>query len=194
MNSKSTCSVLLYVMRNSKYKIITALTGALFAFSYMIFTGIFIFTERAIPDEFTVPLFHIGRIHTVYGDFPWFIAYLDRHTIFSMTSEALASTIVISILVGINTTFLAFRLSNKNMECRTSASSIGFFGIIPAFLTIFACCGGGILVMLLGAGVLSALFSYGPVFSITSITILLVGVLFSAKNIAKTLEKRQATI
>jgi hypothetical protein len=164
--------------------VILTVAAIIFALSYMVFTGIFIFTEKPIPDEYKVPMFYFGRIHTVYGDFPWFIAYLDRHTIFSMTMEALASTAVISGLVGINSSLAAFRFSTRK-ACRIDKGSVGFFGIIPAFLSIFACCGGGILVLLFGSGILTALFSYGPIFSVVSIGTLSAGIILSTKEIEK---------
>lgn len=91
-----------------------AFTAIIFALSYMVFTGIFIFSDREIPEEFTVPMFRVARIHTEYGDFPWIIAYLDRHTIFSMSTEAMFSTTIISWMVGINSALLAFRFSSAS--------------------------------------------------------------------------------
>jgi len=184
MKLESTARLVLTVLSHRKYKVILTVAAIIFALSYMVFTGIFIFTEKPIPDEYTVPMFRIGKIHTVYGDFPWIIAYLDRNTIFSMTMEAMASTAIISGLVGINSCLAAFRFSTQK-ACRIDKGSVGFFGIIPAFLCIFACCGGGILVLLLGSGILTALFSYGPIFSIVSIGILSAGIILSTKEIEK---------
>jgi len=178
-------SVIGSVLSKPKYKIVCIVVAILFSLAYMVFTGIFIFTPRAIPEEFTVPLFRVGQIHTVYGDFPWIVAYLDRHTIFSMTMEAMILSSTISILVGINTALILYRFrSPKNLQsCKRSQTTVGFFGVVPAFLSIFACCGGGILVMILGGGILSALFPYGPLFGITSIGILVTGILLITKNI-----------
>jgi len=186
---KQTLRVTKIVLSHRRYKIIMASTAIIFALSYMFFTGIFVFLDREIPEEFTVPMFRLARIHTEYGDFPWIIAYLDRHTIFSMSTEAMFSTTIISGLVGINSAFLAFRFSSASNKatCGLSKGSVGFFGIIPAFLSIFACCGGGMLVVLFGAGILAALFPYGFAFSIISIATLGLGVLYTTRELNKIL-------
>jgi len=178
------------VLSHRKYKVILTVAAIIFALSYMFFTGIFIFSDREIPGEFTVTFFRIARIHTAYGDFPWMIiAYLDRHTIFSMSIEAMFSTTIISGLVGINSAFLAFRFSSASDKatCGLSKGSVGFLGIIPAFLCIYACCGGGMLVVLFGAGILAALFPYGFAFTIISIATLGLGVLYSTRELNKIL-------
>lgn len=174
--------------RNKKCKVIFAISSVSFAISYMIFTGIFIFMERPIPDEFTVPMFRVSTIHTVYGDFPWLIAFLDRHTVFSMSMEAMMSTVVISFLVGINSSLLTFRFMSKNRISCSASGSVGLLGIVPAFMSIFACCGGGVLVVLFGAGILASLFPYGSIFSLVSIAILSTGILLSTRNLGKVLE------
>ncbi|MFY9300586.1 MAG: hypothetical protein WAO91_05305 [Candidatus Nitrosotenuis sp.] len=160
-----------------------------FAISYMFFTGIFIVTARPIPDEFTVPMFRVSTIYTVYGNFPWIIAYLDRNTIFSMTSEALASTVAISSLVGLNSSILVYRVTSDFKSCgRVQKNSIGFFGMIPAFMSIFACCGGGALVLLFGSGILASLFPFGPFFSLLSMVILGAGAYFGIREIRENLQ------
>lgn len=181
--------VICHIFAYRRCKLIFIVTSIAFAVSYMFFTGIFIITARPIPEEFTVPMFRLARIHTVYGDFPWLIAYLDRNTIFSMTSEAFASTIVISSLVGLNGSILVYKATNNSKSCdKIQKNSIGFFGIIPAFMTIFACCGGGALVLLFGSGILASLFPYGPFFSLLSVAILGAGASFGIREIRNNLQ------
>lgn len=155
----------------------------------MFFTGIFIITARAIPEGFAIPYFNIGRIETAIGYLPWFVAYLDRHLIFSMSSDAMFNTIIISILVGINSTFLAYRFGFRSSvkSCNAYKGTVGLFGLVPAFLSLFACCGGGILVMIFGAGIIAALFPFAYVFGLTSIAVLSLGLIFSARDLEKKL-------
>ena len=155
----------------------------------MFFTGIFIITARAIPDGSTIPYFYLGRIETAIGYLPWFVAYLDRYLIFSMTYDAMLNTIIVSILVGINIAFLAYRFGfrSRAKSCKTYKGTVGLFGLAPAFLSLFACCGGGILVMIFGAGIIATLFPYAYVFGLTSIAVLSVGILFSARDLEKRL-------
>lgn len=181
--------VICHIFSSRRCKLIFVVASIAFAVSYMFFTGIFIITARPIPEEFTVPMFRLARIHTVYGDFPWLIAYLDRNTIFSMTLEALASTTAISSLVGLNSSILAYRAKSDFKSCgRVQKNSIGFFGIVPAFMCIFACCGGGALVLLFGSGILASLFPYGPFFSLLSVSILGAGAYFGIREIRNNLQ------
>lgn len=177
------------VFSKKKYRAIQIITSSLFALAYMVFTGIFIFTQRAIPNEFPIPYFLLSSIQTPVGIIPWWVViYLDRHLIFSMTFEAMALTAAISTLVGINMALLIFRLRTPcHNICKSSKSSLGFFGIIPAFLSIFACCGGGVLVMLFGGAILTSLFPFGDIFGIVSIVILGAGLYLSSKELGKIL-------
>lgn len=180
--------VICHIFSSRRCKLIFIAASIAFAISYMFFTGIFIITARPIPDEFIVPMFRVGRIHTVYGDFPWFIAYLDRNTIFSMSSEAVASTVTISSLVGLNGAILAYRTANELKSCKMQKNSVGLFGIVPAFMCIFGCCGGGALVLLFGSGILASLFPFGPFFSLLSVAILGVGAYFGIRKIRNNLQ------
>lgn len=188
LKNETPLRIVRHVLSTKQCKVIFIVSSIAFALSYMFFTGIFIMTARPIPDDFTVPMFRVSRIHTVYGDFPWLIAYLDRNTIFSMTSEAFASTVTISSLVGLNSAILVYRSKSELRSCKMQKNSVGLFGIIPAFMCIFACCGGGAMVLLFGSGILASLFPYGPLFSLLSVSILGLGAYLGIKNIRQSMQ------
>lgn len=188
VRNETSFQIIRRILSARRCKIIFIVSSIAFALSYMFFTGIFIVTARPIPDEFTVPMFRVSTIHTVYGDFPWIIAYLDRNTIFSMTLEALASTVAISSLVGLNSAILVYRSKKELKSCNRQKNSVGLFGLVPAFMSIFACCGGGALVLLFGSGILALLFPYGPFFSLLSVAILGFGAYFGVKEVRRSVE------
>jgi len=118
---------------------------------------------------------------------PWFIAYLNKHLIFRMSSHALVSTSLPSLLVGVNASMFAysFKIRRKLLDCECNSNNsissgqnksipmMTFAGAVPASFATFAC-HGAFLLPILG---LSFLSPYGGLFVASSIDSLVTGLL-----------------
>ncbi len=180
----STLSVVHHILKRRDCKALAIITSVSFEIFYMFFTGIITVSSIPIPNDIAVPKLIVSTQGPI-GTVPWVIAYLNRYSIFSMNLEAMISTTLISLLVGMNAALMLYHFKMKSefrCECQ-SASPVFFASIIPASLSVFSCCGGGLLLILFGAGLMSAVMPYGNLFSIISIIGLTVAILISAYSI-----------
>jgi|GEM_PF-2455127 len=185
----SSLATVWHILNNRECKAIAIGTGVAFAIFYIFFTGIVIISPVPMVIEKSLPYFRVitqGPLGTV----PWIIAYLDRYTVFSMNLGAMISTIAISSLVGVNSALMVYRFRlTKKVRCDCpSGSPVFFSSIVPASFSVFACCGGGLLLTIFGAGLFSALVPYGNLFSIISILGLATAMLISAYGTSLTLK------
>lgn len=180
----STLGTAWYVLKERKYRWVAIATSIAFALFYIFFTGIVTISSVPMPIERSLPYFRVITQGPI-GQVPWIIAYLDRYTVFSMSPEAMISTIAISSLVGINSALLVYRFrAMKAFNCSCPSGSPAFFAsIVPASLSVFACCGGGLLLAIFGAGLFTAVMPYGNLFSIISILGLTTAMFVSAYGI-----------
>jgi len=176
------------ILNKRDCKGLAIVTGVAFAVFYIFFTGIITVSSIPIPEVIPVPYLHVITNGPI-GKFPWIVAYLDRYSVFSMNLEAMVSTALISSLVGVNSALTLYRFRIvKKMRCNCPSGSPAFFSsIVPASLSVFACCGGGLLLTIFGAGLMSALMPYGILFSIISIIGLTAAMFISAHGINLTL-------
>ena len=177
-----------HILNKRDCKALAIVTGVAFAVFYIFFTGIITFSSIPIPEEIPVPYLHVITNGPI-GKFPWIVAYLTRYSVFSMNLEAMISTILISLLVGINSALMLYRFRiTKKAQCDCASGAPPFFAsIVPASFSVFACCGGGLLLTIFGAGFMSALMPYGNLFSIISIIGLTAAMFVSSHGINFTL-------
>jgi len=184
---RSTIDIVKYASVRNFYRIPGILSGIAFAIFYMFFTGIIITTTRPIPEEITVPAFHvITKLVGVQsiGLVPWIVAYPDRYTVFSMNLSAMISTVLISTLFAINIALLLYRRNlMKNYSCSCSSGAPALAGVIPACFSVFACCGGGLILSIFGPLFFASLQGFGGYFSTVSILTLLAGVFVTTRGI-----------
>lgn len=184
---RSTVDMIKYVSARNIYRIPAIIAGIVFAIFYMFFTGIIITSEIPIPPEVPVPYFRVYTTLTgieSIGVVPWIIAYLNRHTVFSMNFSAMLSTVFISTLIAINVALLLYRrYLMKNYSCNCNSGTPAFAGVIPAFFSVFACCGGGLLLTIFGPLFFLSLQGLGGYFSAISILALLAGVFVTVRGI-----------
>lgn len=184
----STLATVRHVLYRRDCRALAIVTGISFAVFYIFFTGIITVSSRPIPDVVPVPYLKVITNGPI-GTFPWIIAYLNRYSVFSMNLQAMIATVLISLLVAINSalTLYRFRIAKKvRCDCRSGAP-IFFASIVPASFSVFACCGGGLLLTIFGAGLIGALMPYGNLFSIISILGLTAAMFISAYSINLTL-------
>jgi hypothetical protein len=107
-----------------------------------------------------------------------------------MTFAAMLSTLGNSLLVGLNSALILYRYHVSKFiqcQCKSTGGSISLAGIIPSIFSVFACCGGGLLLAIFGFGALASLRLFGPLFSIAGIAILAYGLFLNTKAIRENL-------
>jgi len=184
---RSTMDIVKHVSARNIYRVPGIIAGILFAIFYMFFTGIILVSEIPIPSEIRVPALHVimklPGVDTI-GLTPWIVAYLDRHTIFSMNFSAMLSIVLISVLVALNIALLLYRrYLTKNYSCSCNSGAPAFAGVIPALFSVFACCGGGLMLTIFGPLLFVSLQGLGGYFSAISILALLAGAFVTARGI-----------
>lgn len=197
-NMVATKNLVSHILSERRYRAIFLVTATAFAIFYMFATAIFFYTPDPIPEFVPVPhstvIWPGGITDIIYYQTPWFIAYVNEHLIFRMSSHALVSTSVLSLLIGVNTSLFVYSLKTgkKVLDCRCnsemgmngrsrSISLTTFAGAIPASFATFAC-HGAILLPLLGLSVLSA---YSNLFVAASVGSLAFGLLWTSHSIRK---------
>lgn len=185
----NTVRVLRRVLRKGHYLAIAIGIALTYGIFYMFFTGIIQTASEPIQETIRIPYVKVswrGEIGTV----PWIVIYPDRHTVFSMTFAAMLSTLGNSLLVGLNSALILYRYFVSRFiqcKCKSVRGSFSIAGVMPSLFSVFACCGGGLLVAIFGFGILASLRSYGSVFSVVGIAILAYGIFLNAKAISRDL-------
>ena len=145
-------------------------SSILFYFAYLFANGMMGFLPFS-----TSPTIYV-LLDGPIGEVPWVIIYFYQFMV-SINLLAGLSSLVISILFGLNIAGVIYLYNAPNCSsCRLNlaASSVS---VIPAFFALFSCCGGGLvlaLLILFGASDLVAglLLPYSTLFILVS-TILL---------------------
>lgn len=166
-----------HIIRTSKYRAIAIASGLAYAVIYMVTVGIISYVP-GLSSASGIPVFrayYIGLSAIPADNIYFFIFY-----------GALAFLVTSSILVGINTA-LMFYSRNVLKVCgiRKRPESKGFFGLIPAFFTSFACCGGGFLALAIGPTAFSSLSIYSKYMAPLTVAVLAAGTYFMSKKISK---------
>lgn len=186
---KDTIKVVQRVLGKGHYLAVAVIVALIYSVFYMFFTGIIQTTPEPIQETIKIPQVRIllqGPIGTV----PWIIVYPDRHTVFSMTFAAMLSTFLNSVLVGIASALILYRYRVSKFiqcQCKSAGGSISLAGVIPSIFSVFACCGGGLLLVIFGVGAFTSFRVFGPLFSVAGIVILAYGVFLNAKAIRENL-------
>jgi len=186
---KDTIKVVQRVLGKGHYLAVAVVVAVVYSVIYMFFTGIIQTTAEPIQETIKIP--HVSvTLRGEIGTVPWIVIYPDRYTVFSMTFSAMLSTLLNSVLVGIASALIFYRYRVSKFiqcQCKSTGGSISLAGVIPSIFSVFACCGGGILVAIFGFGALASLRLFGPLFSIAGIAILAYGVFLNAKAIKENL-------
>ncbi|MEM3032435.1 MAG: hypothetical protein QW756_07265, partial [Nitrososphaerota archaeon] len=155
----------------------TIIIGAVtFFVLYSFSIGMVFRLPTPLPPTINTPMFDI-IVDGPIGQVPWLIVYLDRFWVMSVSLEAGLSAILLSALFGLNMGF--FFWAYKYSSCRFNLNSaISAFSALPAFFSIFSCCGGGLVTTILFAlgigGVWSGiLLPYGRILSAASALLLI---------------------
>jgi hypothetical protein len=179
--SGSLFAPIFHIIRTSKYRAIAIASGLAYAIIYMVTVGIISYVP-GLSSAPGIPGFrasYIG-IYAIPVDNVYFFIFYG----------ALVFLIASSFLVGINTALMFYsRKVAKACGTRKRPESRGFFGLIPAFFTSFACCGGGLLALAIGPTAFSSLSIYSKYLAPLTVAVLAAGTYFLSRKISK-MERR----
>lgn len=162
------------VLSTRRYLGISSAFGLAYAFGYMVLVGIISYVPGLTSASGVYPMvrFTTSGIAVIpSSDIGFFILY-----------EALAFLVTSSFLVGLNVALL-FYSRRRTCEMAGHKHSRGLLGLLPAFFTNFACCGGGMIALVAGPAAFSYLSTYGPYLAPLTVTALAAGTYFTVKNI-----------
>lgn len=185
----NTIKVVRRVLRKGHYLTIAIVIALAYVVFYMFLTGIIQVSPEEIPETIKIPHASV-TMRGAIGVVPWIVIYPDKHTVFSMTFSAMLSTVLNSLLVGLNSTLILYRYFISRFiqcPCNSVCGSPSLAGLVPSAFSLFACCGGGLLVAVFGFGILPSLRPYGYVFSLIGIAALAYGLFLNTKAITRDL-------
>lgn len=184
---KDTLKIIRYTFSINQYRIPAIIGAIAYSIFFMIFTGIITITDKPIPDEVPVPYLNIiTRIQNLDNiEYTlWIVAYPNRYTVFSMNIQAMLSLLAISSLVAISIALMLYsRNLSKHYECNCNMKKKGLVGIIPATLSVFSCCGGGLVLALFGPSLFLALQGAGSYLTLIGVVMLLFNILLTVNRI-----------
>lgn len=144
---------------------------AMFTFMllYALGIGIVFRSPTPLPREVQTPTFDLITEGPI-GQVPWFIAYLDRYWIVSISLEAGLAMLALGTLVGLNFGVMVYLKGHKSCKLKPKGTVLS---AMPSFFCVFACCGGGLVTTILftvGVGGLATgmLLPYGRILAFLS--------------------------
>lgn len=153
--------------------LVAVVSAILYAVSYLIFTGAIFYFPNGLPGIIRIkaPSFEISSKGLSFIPTEYFAG--------SITYEAFLFLAITSSLFGI---LVSLFLLNRQLHTSCKYSTVGILGIVPALMTTFSCCGGGILLFLLGQTFFNALTLNSQYFLYTSTVLMLCGTIIFAKR------------
>lgn len=167
-----------YVLKTRRYQLIIILSGTIYAIAYMFAVGIISYYPGFGALKISVPVVNANSLGIMIIPFSYVFVFIFYY--------ALAFLIVSSFLVGLNMALVFYSRKVKAKSCDISSnkrrrftniniSSRVIAGIIPAFFTSFACCGGGFLALVIGSTAFSSLAIYSKYMASLTIAVLAAG-------------------
>jgi len=164
----------LYVLKSRKYRFTMLMSGMVYALVYMFVVGIISYYPGFAPLRVSTPVIN----PTTIG-----LMIIPGHYIFVFAFySAIGFMAVSSFLVGLNISLILRlrslrRTSGYYCYRTTTISSGGILSTLPAFLTTFSCCGGGLLAFVIGPVAFSSLALYSNYMALLTIAALAAGTL-----------------
>jgi hypothetical protein len=167
-----------YVLRTRRYQLIIFISAAIYALSYTFILGIISYYPGLSSITNIYPIIRV----TSYG-----ISVIPLPNIFIFVFyQTIAFIITSSFLVGLSIALIFYsRKLNKICRTRSLEGAKGLFGILPAFFTSFACCGGGLMALAIGPTAFSMLAIYSNFMTPVTIAALAGGIYFMSVKISK---------
>jgi len=158
------------VLRIRRYQAIILISAAIYSLAYTVTLGIISYYPGLGSIEGIYPVIRTAS----YG-----ISIIPAPNIFIFVFyQTMVFIMASSFLVGLNVA-LIFYSRKLGKYCRIrSHNTKGIFGVIPAFFTSFACCGGGLLTLAIGPTAFSSLALYSKYMAPLTIAVLIVGTIY----------------
>lgn len=165
------------VARDRKLVLIALATAIPYALAYLFITGAAVYFPNGIPpllknlEGLEPPL-----LKTTYRG----VYFVPSENLASfVTYDAIAFIAVTSVLFGLSTSLLVL---NRRMETSCKMPGMGMFGIVPAVFTTFSCCGGGMILLVIGPAAFNTIVVNSPYFMAASMAAMLAGTLVLARR------------
>ncbi|MGH9984081.1 MAG: hypothetical protein ACRD8W_09005, partial [Nitrososphaeraceae archaeon] len=141
-----------HVLKTRKYQLIILTSAVIYALSYMLILGIISYYPGLSSITSTYPVMRV----TSYG-----ISIVPVPDIYIFVFyQTIAFIMVSSFFVGLNVALISYSRKLGKICGLRSINTKSIFGVIPAFFTSFACCGGGLLALVIGSSAFSSLALY----------------------------------
>lgn len=167
-----------HVLITRRYQLIVFISAAIYALSYTFILGIISYYPGLSSITNIYPIIRATSYGISVIPFPNIFIFVFYQTItFIITS---------SFLVGLSIALIFYsRKLNKFCRIRSLEGTKGLFGILPAFFTSFACCGGGLMTLAIGPTAFSMLAIYSNFMAPMTIAALTGGIYFMSMKISK---------
>lgn len=168
-NKRSTSRIfrfkqIMSILKTRKYQLVMLFSAIIYAVLYMFAVGIISYYPGFASLKVSTPILGVNSlgIMIIPGNYIFIFVFYSA-IVFLITS---------SLLVGLNVALMAYSrdVSQTCGHCKTSTiKSSGILAILPAFLTSFSCCGGGLLAFVIGPAAFSSLAIYGNYMALLAI-------------------------
>lgn len=167
-----------HVLITRRYQLIIFISAAIYALSYTFILGIISYYPGLSSITNIYPIIRLTSYGISVIPFPNIFIFVFYQTItFIITS---------SFLVGLSIALIFYsRKLNKFCRTRSLEGAKGLFGILPAFFTSFACCGGGLMALAIGPTAFSMLAIYSNFMAPLTVAALTGGIYFMSMKISK---------
>lgn len=165
------------VLRMRRYQAITLISAAIYSLAYMVTLGIISYYPGLGSIEGTYPVIRT----TSYG-----ISIIPAPNIFIFVFyQTMVFITTSSFLVGLNVALIFYSRKSGRFCGVRRRNTKGIFGVIPAFFTSFACCGGGLLTLAIGPAAFSSLTLYSRYMAPLTIAVLVLGIILISVTTGK---------
>jgi hypothetical protein len=157
-------------------------SAIIYALVYIFAVGIISYYPGFAPLKITTPIVSANSLGIMIIPGNYIFIFMFYYTI--------AFLMVSSFLVGFNIALMFYSKNiTKSCKCGTitnmSIASRGMFGILPSFFTSFACCGGGLLALVIGPTAFSSLSLYSSYMAPITIAVLAAGSILMSRKISR---------
>jgi hypothetical protein len=176
------------VLKTRRYQLIMLGSGITYALVYMFAVGIISYYPGFGPLNVSTPVVRADSLGVIIMPGHYIFIFMFYYTI--------PFLVVSSFLVGLNIALMFYsRKVTKLCSCDSSRiknmsiTSRGIVGILPSFFTSFACCGGGLMALVIGPTAFSSLALYSSYMAPITIAVLATSTVITSRKISNQLNK-----
>ncbi len=184
----SKLATIVSVLKTRRYQLIMLGSGITYALVYMFAVGIISYYPGFGPLNVSTPVVRADSLGVIIMPGHYIFIFMFYYTI--------PFLVVSSFLVGLNIALMFYsRKVTKLCSCDSSRiknmsiTSRGIVGILPSFFTSFACCGGGLMALVIGPTAFSSLALYSSYMAPITIAVLATSTVITSRKISNQLNK-----